>query len=305
MDFVADQLVGGTKIRILTIVDVRTREALRTRVGQRLRGEHVVDICNRLVASRGAPVRVLVDNGSEFSGRPLGLWAYHHGVQIDLSRPGKPTGHCFVETFNGSLRDERLNVHWFGTLAEATRKIEAWRVEYNESRPHQALKETTPAQFAGICRTSELSEEQRSARKLTLEMVRKTIAVQEWPSPSNCWHEDTRQGKGTLFEFVQALTSRLPATALAKRDRHGGSAPKTHLPRHRREETQQFHPKSPSQTSEGPLFQGNANPAREPRPNPTRPGRENGFQRRRIELPPQGVDGKGLGENEKTSPATE
>jgi transposase-like protein len=83
MDFVADQLVGGTKIRILTIVDVHTREALGTRVGQRLRGEHVVDICNRLVASRGAPVRVFVDNGSEFSGRPLGLWAYHHGVQND------------------------------------------------------------------------------------------------------------------------------------------------------------------------------------------------------------------------------
>ena len=163
MDFVADQLVDGTKIRILTIVDVYTREALCTRVGQRLRGEHVVDICNRLVASRGAPVRVFVDNGSEFSGRLLDLWAYHHGVQIDFSRPGKPTDNCFVETFNGSLRDECLNVHWFETLAEATERIEAWRVEYNGSRPHQALKEMTPAQVAGICRTSELSEEQRNA----------------------------------------------------------------------------------------------------------------------------------------------
>jgi putative transposase len=163
MDFVADQLVDGTKIRILTIVDVYTREALCTRVGHRLRGEHVVDVCNRLVASRGAPARVFVDNGSEFSGRLLDLWAYHHGVQIDFSRPGKPTDNCFVETFNGSLRDECLNVHWFETLGEATEKIEAWRVEYNESRPHQGLKEMTPAQFAGICRTSELSGEQRNA----------------------------------------------------------------------------------------------------------------------------------------------
>jgi putative transposase len=163
MDFVADQLVDGTKIRILTIVDVYTREALCTRVGQRLRGEHVVDVCNRLVASRGAPARVFVDNGSEFSGRLLDLWAYHHGVQIDFSRPGKPTDNCFVETFNGSLRDECLNVHWFETLAEATERIEAWRVEYNESRPHQGLKEMTPAQFAGICRTSGFSEEARNA----------------------------------------------------------------------------------------------------------------------------------------------
>jgi putative transposase len=113
---------GTNRIRILTIVDVYTREALCTRVGQRLRGEHVVDVCNRLVASRGAPVRVFVDNG-----------------------------------------DECLNVHWFETLGEATEKIEAWRVESNESRPHQGLKEMTPAQFAGICRTSELSEEQRNA----------------------------------------------------------------------------------------------------------------------------------------------
>lgn len=140
LDFVADQLVDGTKIRILTVVDVYTREALCTRVGQRLRGEHVVDACNRLVATRGAPVRIFVDNGSEFSGRLLDLWAYHHHVQIDFSRPGKPTDNCFVETFNGSLRDECLNVHWFETLDDAIEKIEAWRVEYNESRPHRVSR---------------------------------------------------------------------------------------------------------------------------------------------------------------------
>jgi putative transposase len=163
MDFVADQLVDGTKIRILTIVDVFTREALCTRVGQRLRGEHVVEVCNRLVASRGAPVRVFVDNGSEFSGRMLDLWAYHHRVQIDFSRPGKPTDNCFVETFNGSLRDECLNVHWFETLEDAVEKVEAWRVEYNESRPHQALGELTPARYAEFHRTSEKSEELQNA----------------------------------------------------------------------------------------------------------------------------------------------
>lgn len=163
MDFVADQLVDGTKIRILTIVDVFTREALCTRVGQRLRGEHVVEVCNRLVASRGAPARVFVDNGSEFSGRLLDLWAYHHRVQIDFSRPGKPTDNCFVETFNGSLRDECLNVHWFETLEDAVEKVEAWRIEYNESRPHQALGELTPARYAEFHGTSERSEELQNA----------------------------------------------------------------------------------------------------------------------------------------------
>ena len=149
MDFVADQLVNGVRFRALTIVDVFSREALAIEVGQHLRGEHVVDTCNRLVAQRRAPKRIFVDNGSEFSGRLLDLWAYHHGVRIDFSRPGKPTDNCFVETFNGSLRDECLNVHWFESLEDAKAKIEGWRRDYNESRPHQALNEQTPAEFAG------------------------------------------------------------------------------------------------------------------------------------------------------------
>jgi putative transposase len=148
MDFVADQLADGRKLRALTVVDVFTREALCIRVGQRMRGEDVVDACNQLVAKRGAPVRVFVDNGSEFSGQMMDLWAYHHGVQIDFSRPAKPTDNAFIESFNGSLRDECLNVHWFKSLEDAREKIEAWRIDYNESRPHTALKEMTPNAYA-------------------------------------------------------------------------------------------------------------------------------------------------------------
>jgi hypothetical protein len=66
----------------------------------------------------------------------------------DFSRPGKPTDNCFIESFNGSLRDECLNVHWFESMEEARARTEAWRIDYNESRPHQALQEETPAQFA-------------------------------------------------------------------------------------------------------------------------------------------------------------
>lgn len=148
MDFVADQLAEGSKFRSLTIVDVFTREALAIEVGPRLRGEHVVAALNRLAAQRGAPTCLFVDNGSEFTGLLLDLWAYHHQTNIDFSRPGTPTDNSYIETFNGSFRDECLNVHWFATIDEAQATIEAWRRDYNESRPHMALDDMTPAAFA-------------------------------------------------------------------------------------------------------------------------------------------------------------
>ena len=148
LDFVADQLADGTRFRALTVVDVFTREALAIEVGQRLAGEHVVGVLNRLVAQRRAPRYLFVDNGSEFSGRLLDLWAYHCGTRIDFSRPGKPTDNCYVETFNGSLRDECLNLHWFETMEDAKAIIEAWRRDYNETRPHMALNDVAPVEYA-------------------------------------------------------------------------------------------------------------------------------------------------------------
>ena len=147
LDFVHDQLSQGTKFRALTVVDIWSREGLAIEVGQRLKGEHVVEVLNRLVRQRGAPKYLFADNGAEFTGQLVDLWAYHHGVQIDLSRPGKPTDNAFIETFNGSLRDECLNLHWFETLAEARTIIEAWRRDYNESRPHMALGQKTPQEY--------------------------------------------------------------------------------------------------------------------------------------------------------------
>lgn len=87
----------------------------------------------------------------------LDLWAYHNNTRIDLSRPGKPPDNCFIETFNGPLRDECLNVHWFEMLEDAKEKSEASRVDYNESRPHQALTDLTPNEFAhrsATCRST-------------------------------------------------------------------------------------------------------------------------------------------------------
>ena len=148
LDFVADQLADGTRFRALTVIDVFSREALAIDVGQRLGGEHVVATLNRLAAQRRAPKYLFVDNGAEFSGRLLDLWAYHSKARIDFSRPGKPTDNCYVETFNGSLRDECLNVHWFETLDDARAIIEVWRRDYNETRPHMTLNNVAPEEYA-------------------------------------------------------------------------------------------------------------------------------------------------------------
>jgi putative transposase len=148
LDFVADQLADGRRFRALTMVDVFTRESVAIEVGQALKGTDVVEALNRLRFERGIPKMLFCDNGSEFTSQILDLWAYQNGVKIDFSRPGKPTDNAYVESFNGTFRAECLDTHWFGTLAEAKESIEAWRKEYNESRPHRARGERTPKEFA-------------------------------------------------------------------------------------------------------------------------------------------------------------
>ena len=129
------------------MVDIYSREGLAIELGQRLRGQNVVEVLNQLVRQRGAPRYLFADNGAEFTGQLVDLWAYHHGVRIDFSRLGRPTDNAFIETFNGSLRDECLNLHWFTTLAEAKVIVEAWRRDYNESRPHMVLGHRTPQEY--------------------------------------------------------------------------------------------------------------------------------------------------------------
>jgi putative transposase len=102
----------------------------------------------RLKQQRGAPRLLFCDNGSEFSSQAMDLWAYQNEVKIDFSRPGKPTANAFVESFHGTFRAECLDAHWFMTLAEAKELLERWRREYKESRPHRALGERTPNEYA-------------------------------------------------------------------------------------------------------------------------------------------------------------
>ena len=148
MDFVADNLFDGRKLRMLTVVDCCSRESLAIHVGQSLKGEDVASVLSQIVAERGKPQTIKSDNGSEFISKVMDKWAYERGVELDFSRPGKPTDNAMVESFNGRLRQECLNEHWFMSLQDAQDKIEAWRGHYNETRPHSALNWMSPNEFA-------------------------------------------------------------------------------------------------------------------------------------------------------------
>ena len=131
MDFVADNLFDGTRIRSLTVVDNFSRECLLIHVNRSIRGDDVVDLMKHMQSNHDrCPDRIQVDNGSEFISKVLDKWAYENKVTLDFSRPGKPTDNPFIESFNGSFRDECLNSHWFLSLEDARDKIEAWREEY-------------------------------------------------------------------------------------------------------------------------------------------------------------------------------
>jgi putative transposase len=148
MDFVSDALANGRRIRVLTVIDDFTRESLATEVDTSLPGLRVTQVLDRLVAGRGLPELITVDNGPEFAGRALDTWAYAHGVQLHFIDPGKPVQNAYIESFNGRLRDECLNEHWFMSLPASRSIVEAWRDDSNTVRPHSALGNRTPEEFA-------------------------------------------------------------------------------------------------------------------------------------------------------------
>lgn len=166
MDFISDALFDGRRLRALTVVDAFTRESLAIDVDRGIKGEQVVEAMARISSIRGAPRTIRVDSGPEFISKALDRWAeqpkvpamrsvvgkaaegYENGVTLDFSRSGKPKDDAFLESFNGRHRDECLNAHWFLSIADARSKIEAWRTDYNESRPLTSLGWMTPVEYA-------------------------------------------------------------------------------------------------------------------------------------------------------------
>jgi putative transposase len=148
MDFVADNLFDRRKLRMLTVVDCYTHECLAIHVGQSLKGEDVAQVLQTIIQTRGQPKTIKSDNGSEFVGKVMDKWADERGIEMELSRPGKPTDNAMVESFNGRLSQACLNQHGFMSLDDAKVKIEAWRTDYNETRPHSALNWMSPNEFA-------------------------------------------------------------------------------------------------------------------------------------------------------------
>ena len=148
LDFVSDALSWGRKIRMLTIVDAFTRESLAIEVDTSLSGVRVARVLDQVIEERGArPREIVLDNGPELTSKALDQWAYERGVRLRFIEPGKPVQNCFIESFNGRLRDECLNEHWFLSLPDARRIVEEWRIDYNRERPHSSLGDLTPQEF--------------------------------------------------------------------------------------------------------------------------------------------------------------
>ena len=131
MDFVAQRLPDGRWMRVLTIVDQFTRECLALFADVSLNGEKVAVVLDRIVADRGTPQSITVDNGTEFASKAVDLWAYQNAVHLNFIRPGRPVENGYIESFNGRLRDEFLNVEVFFSVADARHKLELWRQDYN------------------------------------------------------------------------------------------------------------------------------------------------------------------------------
>lgn len=148
IDFVSDQLGSGRRFRIFTIMDDYTRQWPTTIVDTSISGTRLVRALEELATTHPLPKAFVCDNGTEFTSGAFLSWAEKRGIELRFIQPGKPNQNAFVESFNGKLRLECLNAHWFSTLDDARRTIEDWRADYNDVRPHSSLGEMPPAVFA-------------------------------------------------------------------------------------------------------------------------------------------------------------
>lgn len=147
MDFMRDNLADGRAIKVLAIVDEYTRKCYGIEVDTSITGARVVRVLSEISQQGGLPEIIIIDNGPEFIGKALDSWAYQRGIKLTFINPGKPVENAYIESFNGRLRDECLNEHWFLSLEHAIRIVEEWRMDYNNERPHSSLGYLTPEEF--------------------------------------------------------------------------------------------------------------------------------------------------------------
>ena len=148
LDFVSDALSDGRRFRIFAVVDDFTRECLALVADTSLSGARVARELDAVMKTRGRPMTIVSDNGTELTSMAILRWQEETSVAWHYIQPGKPQQNGFVESFNGRLRDELLNETLFGSLAQARRIIENWRIDYNTERPHTSLNGLTPNEFA-------------------------------------------------------------------------------------------------------------------------------------------------------------
>lgn len=147
MDFMSDSLYDGRRFRLLNIIDDYSREAVQMKVGFSITGSHLVRIFEEMKTYRKLPKQIVVDNGSEFTSKIFLEWASKNNVEIHFIEKGKPTQNAFIESFNGKVRTECLNEHWFRNIQEVENIIENWRVYFNSERPHSSLKGLSPLEY--------------------------------------------------------------------------------------------------------------------------------------------------------------
>jgi putative transposase len=155
LDFVHDAVECGRAIRVLSVLDSYTRECLALEVDTSFASRRVTRVLEGIIAERGEPQAIRCDNGPELTSRHFLAWCVERRIELLHIQPGKPTQNGHVESFNGRLREECLNVSWFQNLFDARRKIAAWRREYNEERPHSSLNYRTPQEFAALVRKNQ------------------------------------------------------------------------------------------------------------------------------------------------------
>jgi putative transposase len=148
MDFVADGLAHGRRVRIFTVIDNHTRECVCLEADHAMPSRTVTTALDRAIAAYGKPQAITCDNGTEFTSNVFDAWAHQEQIEIVFITPGKPTENGLIESFNGRLRDECLNTQWFESLDRMRELLAEWRRDYNETRPHSSIGNLAPAEYA-------------------------------------------------------------------------------------------------------------------------------------------------------------